>query len=1463
MPLTSWRRVVPWVVAGCFASSCTSSGPSGGVGALVPPSDSTGPSGSSALTVVSPASCDVVGCVGEGIDTSRGAYTIDVEDLHFPPGLFGIELVRHYRSDRSETGWFGRGWATIFETTLLHGAAGWVVSAPAGLTPLWSPEAPNLWRVAGSPQVKSVASGEAEFVWPSGEVWSFGADGSLRALTSPYGQEVAISQDGPGSVTLRSSEGVDVVFNFVDELVDEVRVDDGGDQREGRFNYSGGLLVGVEAPGLSLQYTYNAGGQIVEQSSPSGATRIDYSSGVVSRQATAAGLRVALSYEVGVTTVSSDHVVTYAHDDEGRLVRVADEGREVLRRRFDDSGRLVESTDAVLPGPNVLRSLTRKYEGDRLVSETIDGVTSAFEYDEQGRTMAVTSGPESVSFEYDGDAPLPSVVVSPGRGRDEIAVDEGFITSVVDATGVVSTTGRDAVGNPISHSKGGGAPWSYEFDSEGNITSTTSPLRRVWRATWGPRSTLVQEIDPLGRTSSYVYDKGRLIEQRLPGVQPSMFGYDAAGRLRTETSPDGQVTRYDYDDAGRLTATTVPGDRVWRSTTRRADSGGSVVTVTAPDGSSAVSQFDTAGREIQRDAVAADGSVQETHRQTYESSLLVETTVIRGSSRFESRSSHDELGRLVTVAESLDGRDLGSTTYGYDGAHLVRASNGDAVTTYGYDPAGRLVKLQTGPDTWEAAYASGSLVSTTHNGAVEQVDYDSDGRAMTFVDSSGTATTWRFDDADRPLTRTVGASRAGFAWSDADQLTTYQAADGSRWHWTYDQLGRLQTVEEPGSETTSYEYDSSQVVRIRTTGDAHDRDDAFSYDALGRLRTAETASGKFEYEYDATGRVASIDGKDDERWSYDAVGQVVAVETGSKVFQLDYDTAGHLTRIAGERDTLQATWSDRGLSTVEVTGRDPLGLTTDADGRLTSVTWDDKTVVDLDWSAPGDRLDIGRRGTNRTDTYDIADGTLTGFHTDKIDITSSRQDNGYLQELQLTQEDLSGVIRFDGAGRPATLVGDNVTATIAYDEQQRVLSILTTRPGQDPDQTTITYTDNHREIDGDGKLVKALFNEDGSQRSPLPSSIANPLSASSDSTAQADGLTPGVADLLVPPEPRPFESVETLIRRATPSVSTPIGVRNLKRLAEQMIVAETARLAPTLRVNGDVSVRLPVIDPDNGELADFNPFVDQAPSGLALGALSEHDGAGGSLLKRAKETLGDIVGGAVDLVADIAKFVIDNPLARLIITSGAWIGAGAACGAFLPACVPAAAVAVLLSAADGAQTLVTAGGALVGACTGRRLTRCGLLAAGVVVAATAAATAGRAGFSLARIVSAERELAAALDSGTGIALASGRVGTAKSELLATLRWQRIVAEERPVCADQVCARVDLVTKSLRGRLRFVEVKNGTGARLTTNQLAVYPMLQSTGAYFPRGLLSGGSPTAIGASILEIQHWGTLLPVSLP
>ena len=226
----------------------------------------------------------------------------------------------------------------------------------------------------------------------------------------------------------------------------------------------------------------------------------------------------------------------------------------------------------------------------------------------------------------------------------------------------------------------------------------------------------------------------------------------------------------------------------------------------------------------------------------------------------------------------------------------------------------------------------------------------------------------------------------------------------------------------------------------------------------------------------------------------------------------------------------------------------------------------------------------------------------------------------------------------------------------------------------------------------------------------------------------------------------------------------------------------------------------------------------------------------------------------------IVKFVIDNPIARLLVSVGSFVAAQVACAATSPVCVPLAALAVFVIAAESLDGLATSAVAALRTCSRGEVVHCGLWVAGGALAIAGGVTAVRVGTALAGTYFAKRAYSLAVESGIGISQASANLGTSKSLLLETLRFRTVVDREVPVC-ELTCARIDLVTRSASGTLRAIEVKNGTFARFTSNQNLVYPILKSSGASFPRGL--AGLPPHIRTLAVEVQHWGASTRLALP
>jgi hypothetical protein len=97
-----------------------------------------------------------------------------------------------------------------------------------------------------------------------------------------------------------------------------------------------------------------------------------------------------------------------------------------------------------------------------------------------------------------------------------------------------------------------------------------------------------------------------------------------------------------------------------------------------------------------------------------------------------------------------------------------------------------------------------------------------------------------------------------------------------------------------------------------------------------------------------------------------------------------------------------------------------------------------------------------------------------------------------------------------------------------------------------------------------------------------------------------------------------------------------------------------------------------------------------------------------------------------------------------------------------------------------------------------------------------------------------------------------------SKTAALLRGERVVARQVTIKThNNIRVRVDLIVRTLRGKLKLTDAKFGPGARLTANQKATYPEVSRYGGTI-RGnnAASAGLPagTVIGPSDVQVDTW---------
>jgi RHS repeat-associated protein len=365
--------------------------------------------------------------------------------------------------------------------------------------------------------------------------------------------------------------------------------------------------------------------------------------------------------------------------------------------------------------------------------------------------------------------------------------------------------------------------------------------------------------------------------------------YDSIGRLTTVTDPVGLTISNVYDNLDRVTAVHYPDatttlynysccglnavtDRLGRQTTYERDILSRVTNVTDA-ANQRVSFGYGAGDQVTSLSVWVDGSPRTT-------SFAYTST--NGFTRLTQRTSP-----------------LGKTT-GYDywfrGWLKSRTDGASRVTQYQYDVLGRLKEINYpgGTNVTMTYDAVGHLTSLSNNNASSTFAYDILGRLTnTTVNLAVPGMTnvqyrleYQYDAAGNVTNRTLrglsGFSHvivARYGYDSMNRLTSITDTFASA-SYTYDK-GRLATKTYGNGDAVTYAYDlESRLTNLAIrAGSQTLKDFAYTYDAMGMMRSVSNAQQRIDYGYDAvyqlTSEVVNVNGSiTTNTWSYDAAGNV-------------------------------------------------------------------------------------------------------------------------------------------------------------------------------------------------------------------------------------------------------------------------------------------------------------------------------------------------------------------------------------------------------------------------------------------------------------------------------------------------------------------------------------------------------------------------------------------------------------
>ncbi|RSS10752.1 RHS repeat protein [Streptomyces sp. WAC05458] len=478
-----------------------------------------------------------------------------------------------------------------------------------------------------------------------------------------------------------------------------------------------------------------------------------------------------------------------------------------------------------------------------------------------------------------------------------------------------------------------------------------------------------QAKDHTGRTAVLDLDAaGNLAKVTDTAGKATAYEYDSSRRLTKVTTPEGTVTLFTYDSHNRVTsiqrATGTSGSGhtgpTWRyDYTAATPSDAGTTTVTDPDGDETIYTHN------------ADGEV-------------TKVTDPLGHSRHATYKNHLTQTAIDAMGTGTDGTGGNTTTYGWDDRN---------------NPVSQ--KLPLGATASVTAYqtiAGTDLPNdfTTADGRKDSFKYDTNGNTMS-VTTSGTAGgireyTYNKDtptcggfEGQRCTAKDGNGKVTSFTYDDQGNLIKVKPpAPLGETTYTYDALGRIETVKDGRGITTVYGYDSrDRVHEVSSTNFTV----TYSYDGDGNVTSRTDASGTTKWDYDKLNResVRTLQNGAQTALAYTPGGDVDFYTDPTGTTDYTWDKAGrldYLTAPDGKKTDFDYNNNDKRTKTVYPGGTTQT-VTIDKNGRPQAIktTSGTQTFVDLTYSyanAGKDTTKIRTRTDNLTKlkttyTYDTQD----------------------------------------------------------------------------------------------------------------------------------------------------------------------------------------------------------------------------------------------------------------------------------------------------------------------------------------------------------------------------------------------------------------------------------------------------------------------------------------------------------
>jgi len=616
--------------------------------------------------------------------------------------------------------------------------------------------------------------------------------------------------------------------------------------------------------------------------------------------------------------------------------------------------------------------------------------------------------------------------------------------------------------------------WTYEYDADLTDYAIVAPGSNPSDG----RYRYVYERDPRGNVSVQILnqrDQLRFSYDQLGNVYEHQ--YDGAGREVLVINPQGYATKRVFDGRDRWVQQIV-------ETTLTA--GGSAA-LSASTSTALVTKrvYDDANR-VTAEIVVNDPSPSNNQRHEYVYDALDRVRLEIDAEGNTTRYTYDLVGNLVELVQAADSPFERTTTYAYDIRNRrtsVSEGGGAAVTTYTYDKAGNVLKVE-GP----------GINPTSLKPYATEYRYDEMNRFYWMKDAEGNITFVQLDGVGNITASFNACARGNESRTDCQTRYEYDAlnrrvkmidAEGNETVYVYDPNGNQIAVVGPRKDSdnkpyrTDYQYDKAN--RLVYVSDAEGNVTITKYDkvsnvvavidARAHLTSPDQDSTVFKttYTYDGANRLIE---------QRDALGRVTRFDydrAGNKLREYDPDDYARRTEYAYDKLNRVRTirrapdWTDLdGRAAVEEFQYDPYGnvvLQIDPLGHKTRYKYNNLGFLSETVRAEGTADEIVEK--RQTDPA----GNVTATISPRVDTHGT-----YLYRTEYVFDGLRRVVK---TIRAAGMIEESVTA-YEYDELGNIIAEISPRldgKGQ-PYKTTYHYDTLNRlewKIDAEGNKTEYYY----------------------------------------------------------------------------------------------------------------------------------------------------------------------------------------------------------------------------------------------------------------------------------------------------------------------------------------------------------------------------------------------------